>query len=440
MSQSDTYIPHETAMQQAWRFMLGNTRRLNTAQGNAVSVCDAGKLNIGPGPDFRDARLRIDGDEWVGCVEMHRHASDWHRHGHDGDAAYRNVILHVVGCDDCRITREDGTEIPQAVMRVAPGFVEMFNGLLNEPHYVLPMCGRSLPAVADIFKTDWLTALAFERMQRKADDVAAILRATAGDWLQTAFVTLARGLGFGVNADNMERMARSVPYKILLRHSDDLDAVEAILFGQAGLLDTASPADAHEAQLVNEYRFYAHKYGLTPIDNPVWQTNARNMANTPWRRIALLARLVCRHGSDLGSILSENTDIEFFRSVMNIDMSDYWAYAFAFGRTGGSRMAALGRQSRDLLIINVLAPLIYCRGLASGRPELLDGAIRLWERVDGERNSITRGFEEHGIPADNAFTSQALIQLHRGYCERRRCPDCRLGHRILSSFVSLGDR
>ncbi len=437
MGTSPCVIPNEIAMQQAWRFRLWGTGRLMSSQGKTVEVVEAGKWNTGPGPDFTDARIRVDGKVWAGCIEIHRHAADWYRHGHDRDHAYDNVVLHVVGDDDCRVSRPDGTEILQTVMQIGNGFAGMFNGLLNGGRLVLPMCGDALEGVRDIFKTDWLTALAFERLNRKADDIAKHLAMTSGNWFQAVFITLARGLGFGSNADNMERMARSIPFKTLLRHSDNVEAVEALLFGQAGLLNADAPSDEYEQNLVREYAFYARKYDLTPIDRPLWRMSVRSVANTPHRRIALLAKLVCAHGTDLGSRLCEHRDPAEIRRFLNVDLSEYWAYHSSFGRQGSARMAPLGQQSLDLLIINVLAPLIYCHGLERCRPEQMDAAVSLWEGLPGERNSITRGFEDHGIKAADAFTSQALIQLHREYCERRRCLECRLGHRLLSSFITF---
>lgn len=424
-------------MQQVWRYRLWGTGCLKTSQGKDIQILEAGKLNTGPGPDFSDARIRVGDKIWVGAVEIHRRASDWHRHGHDGDPAYDNVVLHVVGMDDCRIHRADGAEILQTVMRIDDGFADMFNGLLVSSDYVLPMCGRSLGNVASIFKTDWLTALAFERMQRKAADIMARIGAEGGNKLQAVFITLARGLGFGINADNMERMARATPFRILLKHTDRPEIVEAILFGQAGLLNVVTPADEYERLLAREYAFYAVKYGLTPIERPYWQMSVRNMTNTPYRRIALLAALICRHTVDLGNSLCNKPDIDYIRSYLGINVSEYWAYSFAFGRTSATRMGALGKQSRDLLIINVLAPLVYAEGLANGNHTLMERAISLWDALPPEQNGITRGFAAHNVMAPDAFTSQALIQLHKEYCERRRCPDCRLGYRLLTQFISI---
>lgn len=429
--------PNENAMQQAWRFRLWGTGRLRTVQGAIVRIVEAGKLNTGPGPDFRDAKIEEDGQIWTGSIEIHRRASDWYRHGHDEDQAYDNVILHVVGEDDCKIQRKDGTEVAQVVMGIDNGFVNLFNGLLNNPSYVLPMCGNVLDTVADIFKTDWITALAFERIARKTNDILTRLNSESGNWFQTVFVTLARGLGFGTNADNMERVARSIPFKFLLRHTDNLEAVEAILFGQAGLLDEKNPRDEYEANLAREYRFYAQKYGLTAIEKPIWHLSVRNQSNTPYRRLAILAKIVCEHGTEIGSRLCEQAEIGYVRKFFNVKLSEYWTYSFSFGYTSANRMSSLGKQSQDLLIINVLAPLVYARGLEAGNAELLDAATALWEGVEGEKNGIIRGFEGFGIEARTAFESQALIQLHKEYCERRRCPECRIGHRLLSSYITF---
>ena len=432
--------PNEIAMQQAWRFGLWGTGVLTTSQGKRIRVIDAGKLNTGPGPDFLDAKLFVDDETWVGNIEIHRNASDWFKHGHDRDAAYENVILHVVGNDDSRVKRTDGSEILQVVMEIAPGFANVFNGLLNSNRLVLPMCGDMLDTVSTIIRTDWLTALAFERLMRKASDIEKRLRNEAGNWLQTVYVTLARGLGFGINADNMERLARCTPFKLLLRHTDNIETVEALLFGQAGLLNSESPKDWYETNLCMEYKFYAHKYGLKPLDKPLWQLSVRNTANAPHRRIALLAKIMCLRGMDIVRGLYEFKNVDEIRKFLNLELSEYWMYHYAFGRTVDKRMSPLGKQSMDLLIINVLAPLAYARGMEENDVELIDNASGLWEELEGEKNNITRGFEAYGVKTHNAFESQALIQLHKEYCERRRCPECRIGHRLLSSYIGFDNK
>ena len=438
MTSIATTPPRETVMQQAWRYQLWGKSHIKTCQGKTVEIVDAGKFNTGAGPDFKDARIRVDGKIWAGNIEIHRMASDWYRHGHHTDRAYDNVVLHVVGCDDCRVQSPDGNEILQTCMDVGTGFDSMFNSLLYNTRLVLPMCGDYMPTIKSVFKTDWITALAYERLYRKANDVLKRLEAESGNWLQTIFVTLARGLGYGVNADNMERTARSIPFTVLLKHTDNIETIEAILFGQAGLLNLETPRDEYEATLVREYKFYSHKYGLSSPGQLHWQHSSRSMSNTPWRRMAILARMVYNNGSRLGTSLYEAPSMQAIRDFLDIRLSIYWNYAFAFGRTSAMPMSALGKESRDLIVINVLVPIIFAHGLERGRYELLDAAVELLEKTDGEKNSITRGFRAVGIDSPDAFTSQALIQLHREYCERRRCLECRIGNLLLADFIHLG--
>lgn len=423
-------------MQQIWRFRLWRSDRAVTVDGRNIEIVNPGTYNTGAGPDFDNARIRIDGQMWAGPVELHLRASDWHRHGHDGDPAYRNVVLHVVLTDDTTITMPDGRVLPQLVMSVGNDFATVFDNLLQSPRLVLPSCGDRLDDIASVMKTDWLTALAFERLQRKADDVGQRLDTATGDWTQTAFITLARGLGFGNNADNMERLARSVSLRMLLKHSDNPETIEAILFGQSGLLSD-NPADDYEKTLSDEYRFYAHKYDLTAPADPVWRIASRNGANTPYRRIALLARIVATHADELGISLCENTSAAAVEHVFDIDAGPYWINHSAFGKTLSGKVAMLGKQSIDLLIINVITPLMYHRGRQTQRYDLMDGAVALLEKTQPENNAITRGFAKFNITAPDAFTSQALIQLHRGYCEPRRCLECRLGHRMLAQNIAL---
>lgn len=429
--------PNEYVMQQVWRHGLWKSGKAVTVEGQSVEIIDPGAINNGPGPDFANARIRIDGNIWAGSVEIHLRASDWHRHGHDGDPAYANVILHVVGLDDATVTMAGGRTLPQLIMRLDSDFIDTFNRLIAGPRLVLPVCGDKLPAIAPVFKTDWISALAFERLQRKASDVAQRLQSAAGDWYQTLFITLARGLGFGRNTDNMERLGRSIPYKRLLQHTDSPEAIEAMLFGQAGLLDIAAPADEYEATLVREYRFYATKYGLTPIDSPVWQLTSRNGANTPHRRIALLARIVCNRFFSLGINVFDNLDVETASRIFDVEPGRYWSSHTVFGRRSDRVLTGLGRQSADLLTINVLVPMVYHRGEQTGRFELMDKAIDILESIKPEQNAITRGFADFDVNAPDAFTSQALVQLHREYCERRRCLECRLGHRMLAQNISF---
>jgi hypothetical protein len=67
---------------------------LRTSNNEEVTVANVGQYLELAGPDF--LMLKIGNQMWAGNVEIHLKSSDWYVHHHERDAAYENVILHVV--------------------------------------------------------------------------------------------------------------------------------------------------------------------------------------------------------------------------------------------------------------------------------------------------------------------------------------------------------
>ncbi len=422
----------EDLMQYVWRFRLWPDLSMMTADGRRVDIIDPGTLNTGSGPDFFNAKVRVNGQTWAGNVEIHVRASDWHRHNHDNDPAYDNVVLHVVQYDDCAITRRvDGAVIPQVTMKCAADFADRYNAMVNNPLTELP-CACEIASLPSIVLTDWLTGLAYERLQRKSDDVLARLDSYHGDWNQAIYVTLARGLGFGTNADAMEQMARQLPLKTLLRHNDNITTIEALLFGSAGLI-ADQPRDQYEATLKQEYAFYCTKFGITPHQMPQWRSRLRPQ-NSPARRLALLARLM-QGGFELsGHVLNVTTAAEAM-AMFDIEPSAYWLTHYSFGHPSTATPHTLSQASVRLLVINVVAPILYAYGESADDATRRELAVQLLQELKPEQNSITNIFTGAGLACRDAFTSQAYIQLRNQYCLQRKCLFCRIGHRLLSRKV-----
>lgn len=422
----------EELMQYVWQYRLWPTGDMLTVTGERIEVLDPGVLNRDAGPDFFNAKLNIGGEHWVGNVEMHVRASDWMRHGHDHDRAYDTVVLHVVGVNDTQITRPDGSPIPQMVMRPDPNFSNSYQQLVNNPLLELP-CSPYLASMPGIYIQDWLTALAYERLFTKTDRIAALLEHYHGNWAEVAYVTLARALGFSTNSDPFELLAKSTPLKAMLRHSDSLTAIEAILYGQAGLL-REELADPYYQQLQQEYAFYSAKYGLKPSANIYWKMARMRPQNFPHRRIAALATFIYQ-GFKLGSeVLNVETE-EQARALFDINLMGYWARHFNFTPTTAATVKAFSYSSATVLIINVVAPLLYAYGEAMGDTQRQECAIDLLQSLKPEINSIVDLYRRGGLVAQSAFDSQALIQLRRNYCQQRKCLFCRLGHKLLSAKV-----
>lgn len=416
-------------MQYVWQHRLWKSEDMVTNDGRRVRVLDPGLLNTNQGPDFFNAKVEIDGNLWVGNIEIHVRATDWKRHGHNTDKAYDNVILHVVEKDDAPVYRTNGERIPQVVLQVSPRFNESLNQLLNA-HTDLP-CSATLKDVPHITITEWIQALAFERMHSKVGRIRELYDLTRGNWEEVCYVTLSRNLGFGINSDAMERLARLTPLRLLHKHSDSLFQIEALLFGQAGMLDKPD-TDNYSKQLAREYSFLASKFSLKPMQGMAWKTFRMRPQNFPYRRIALLAHYI-HNGFNLMQALLDATDEKALRQLFSVELDGYWSTHYTLGKESNVTTRVLGEASIDIILINTVAPLYYAYGEISGKYEHQDRAIALLESLRPEKNSIVATFAAAGLKSDDALTTQALIQLKREYCDARKCIYCKIGHRLLAT-------
>ena len=420
----------EGLLQYIWQHKLWLSEDMVTGDGLKVRVIDPGLLNTDAGPDFFNAKVEIDGRLWIGNVEIHVRASDWKRHHHDEDPAYDSVILHVVEKDDAPVTRINGELIPQVELRVSPRFNECYDRLVNA-RVELP-CAARLKEVPALTVTEWIEALAFERLHGKVDRVRELYDRYNGSWEDICYVMLARTLGFGINNDAFERLARVTPLRLLHKHSDSILQVEALLFGQAGLLNGAHSDDSYYQQLMREYAFLANKFSLRPIEGSAWRLFRSRPQNFPYRRIAMLAQFV-QGGFNLMNDILNASDTKALRQLFDLELSGYWTTHYSFSKPSPSAGRALSNNSIDIVLINTVAPLYYARGEMTDDYEMTDRAIALLEDLRPEQNSIVTMFRNAGIKCDDALTSQALIQLRRNYCEARKCIYCRLGHRLLAT-------
>jgi hypothetical protein len=420
----------EGLLQYIWQHRLWLSEDMVTNDGRRVRVIDPGLLNTDAGPDFFNAKVEIDGRLWVGNVEIHVRASDWKRHHHDEDPAYDSVILHVVEKDDAPVTRINGEIIPQVELRVSPRFNECYDRLVNA-RVELP-CAARLKEVPQLTVTEWIEALAFERLHGKVDRVRELYDRYHGSWEDICYVMLARTLGFGINNDAFERLARVTPLRLLHKHSDSIVQVEALLFGQAGLLSGAHNAESYYQQLTREYAFLANKFSLRPIEGTAWRLFRSRPQNFPYRRIALLAQFV-KGGFNLMNDILNAQDTKALRQLFDIELSGYWTTHYSFGKPSPNTGRALSNSSIDIVLINTVAPLYYARGEMTDDYQMTDRAIALLEDIRPEQNSIVTMFKSAGIKCEDALTSQAFIQLRRNYCEARKCIYCRLGHRLLAT-------
>lgn len=420
----------EKLMQYVWKHRLWRSEDMVTNTGKKVRVVDPGLLNTDAGPDFFNAKIEIDGHMWVGNVEMHYRATDWKRHHHDSDKAYDSVILHVVAKDDAPVRRTNGELIPQLVLEVSPQFNADYASLVGATIEV--PCATKIKQVPHLTIVEWVEGLAFERLHGKVERIHKLLDSFNGSWEDVCYVTLARNFGFGINNDAFERLARRTPLRLLGKHSDSVLQIEALLFGQAGMLDAQKPGmDSYYNQLCTEYAFLSNKFQLTPMEKESWKLFRIRPQNFPYRRIAMLAQFIEGGFRMMNRILEAEGEKEM-RALFEVELSGYWTKHYTFGKPNERATATLSRSSIDIILINTVAPLLYAYGELTGNYEMTDKAIKLLEDLRAESNSIVSHFVAYGIDCPDALTSQALVQLKREYCDARKCIYCKIGHHLLS--------
>lgn len=420
----------EKLMQYVWKHRLWRSEDMVTNTGKKVRVVDPGLLNTDAGPDFFNAKIEIDGHMWVGNVEMHYRATDWKRHHHDSDKAYDSVILHVVAKDDAPVRRTNGELIPQLVLEVSPQFNADYASLVGATIEV--PCATKIKQVPHLTIVEWVEGLAFERLHGKVERIHQLLDSFNGSWEDVCYVTLARNFGFGINNDAFERLARRTPLRLLGKHSDSVLQIEALLFGQAGMLDAQKPGmDSYYNQLCTEYAFLSNKFQLTPMEKESWKLFRIRPQNFPYRRIAMLAQFIEGGFRMMNRILDAEGEKEM-RALFEVELSGYWIKHYTFGKPNERATATLSRSSIDIILINTVAPLLYAYGELTGNYEMTDKAIKLLEDLRAESNSIVSHFVAYGIDCPDALTSQALVQLKREYCDARKCIYCKIGHHLLS--------
>ena len=417
-------------MQYVWKHRLWRSEDMVTNTGKKVRVVDPGLLNTDAGPDFFNAKIEIDGHMWVGNVEMHYRATDWKRHHHDSDKAYDSVILHVVAKDDAPVRRTNGELIPQLVLEVSPQFNADYASLVGATIEV--PCATKIKQVPHLTIVEWVEGLAFERLHGKVERIHQLLDSFNGSWEDVCYVTLARNFGFGINNDAFERLARRTPLRLLGKHSDSVLQIEALLFGQAGMLDAQKPGmDSYYNQLCTEYAFLSNKFQLTPMEKESWKLFRIRPQNFPYRRIAMLAQFIEGGFRMMNRILEAEGEKEM-RALFEMELSGYWTKHYTFGKPNERATSTLSRSSTDIILINTVAPLLYAYGELTGNYEMTDKAIKLLEDLRAESNSIVSHFVAYGIDCPDALTSQALVQLKREYCDARKCIYCKIGHHLLS--------
>ncbi len=415
-----------------WKYRLYN-KNLVTTTGVPVTVIRPGEQHSNAGPDFFNARVRIGETLWAGNIEIHVSASDWYRHGHQHDKAYRNVILHVVYEADSDIIISDLTTVPTVSLydQTNPEILKKYAGLRASQHYI--PCGNNLRVPDKLVLNNWLDRMLVERLEHKSLLIEQTLIATAQNWEETFYQLLARNFGFHVNAGPFEMLARSLPRRILMKHSDNPLQYEALVFGQAGFLQE-SFTDEYPSSLAKEFRFLAQKYKLTALDKHIWKLLRMRPANFPSIRLSQWANLIAGSRLSFSCFLGKDA-VSVMVQKLQIQASHYWCNHFLFDMPTAFNSRFLGEGSAWNLVTNTIAPMLFYYGKSRHEQQFCESAFNMLREAPPDINRITAEWKKYGVQADNAYISQALLNLYNQYCDYKKCLNCSLGTSILRDHV-----
>lgn len=422
---------HEDFLQYVWKNGLLKTNVLRTEGGERVEILDFGRQNTDAGPDFFNAKVKIGDVVWAGNVEIHLRAGDWYRHNHHVDHAYNNVILHAVEIIDKDVYAASGRLIPAVKLSYVEDLLFEYERLFKSRKKI--SCLDRFSDLDSITVSSWLNKLAVERLQQKTEGILDLLKYNKNSWEETFYQVLARYFGLNVNSEPFEYLAKNTPLKILLKNRHSEIAIEAILFGQAGMLNEEK-GDTYYSSLKKEYEYLKSKYGLTSIPHSLWKYLRLRPSNFPELRVAQFANLVFKSDNIFSKVL-ECGDVAELYSIFNVKASSYWNKHFSFNNSTVSKVKNLGKTSIDIIIINAVIPIIFAYGISHDMQNIKDKAIYWLESIKAERNRIVRQWENAGVNVVSAMDSQALIQLDKKYCDKRRCLYCDFGNKLLRKNI-----
>lgn len=422
---------NERLLQFIWQFQHFNKHQLQTTDEETLTIFFPGLLNTDQGPDFSQAKIQIGTTTWVGSVEVHINTSDWIKHGHQHDLHYEQVILHVVWQDDSKGDKPGNYPILELCNLVPKVLLSRYEQLVQQQGFI--PCENSIATVKNIVWQGWKERLLVERLSRKAAMVLERFDNNRHSWEDVFWWQLAANFGLKVNKDTFEAIARSLPVQLLARHRNQVQQLEALLLGQAGLLEEQSD-DPYVVMLQKEYRFLQKKYQLPEVHLPVYFLRMRP-ANFPTIRLAQLAMLV-HQSLHLFSTIIETNELAVIAGLFAIKPNDYWLYHYRFNQPTAYREKQLGTAMFNSIVINTICPVVFAYGMYHKQEPIKNKAVNWLLATKAEQNNIVDEFKQIGIRCKNAGDSQALLELKTQYCQEKRCLECAVGNSILKTTVS----
>ncbi len=414
-----------------WKYKKLPLRDLLTTKKEQLQIIDLGTHNHYAGPDFFNARLKINGQLWAGNVEIHLKSSDWYAHAHENDANYDNVILHVVWQDDISVFRSDNSEIATLELKqvISPDLLLAYRNLMDRRQKNFINCERLIGQIGGITWAHWLDRLYIERLESKSNLIRQHLQRSNNDWEQVLFSLLLKNFGSKVNAASFMGLADVIDFSVVRKLQQNVFQLESVFFGLIGLLDQKGIHDIYYLALSKEFHFLQRKFGLVTSVVPKPDFFKLRPHNFPTIRLSQLAMLYGKCPNLFSKTIQADT-LEAYYNLYSTEASAYWKTHFTFGKSSKQSTKRLTRSFINLLLINTILPLKYAHSKTQGQA-LNVPIVEVMTHIGKEVNQIIAHFEALGMPVRNAMEGQSVLQLYNEYCSKNRCLQCAVAQKLL---------
>lgn len=420
----------EDFLHYVWKHQLFSKTNLQSTEFNTIEIVFSGTHNTNSGPDFLNAKIKIDNILWAGNLEIHVTSSDWYLHQHENDTNYDTVILHVVWEDDVEVFGKNNLPLPTVNISklVANDLLLNYKKLYSKEQRWIP-CEKDIITVDSFVFDHWKERLFIERLEDKSVLITQLLNDSNNDYEAVLFKLLAKNFGLKTNAEAFLNFASSIDFTIVRKLQNDVFKLQSLFFGQTGFLEKKSE-EKYVIDLKNEYDYLKHKFSLKSIHNGQFQFFRMRPTNFPTIRIAQLASLYHKH-QNLFSKLIETSDLKIIYQLFSVDLDDFWKTHYTFQKVSSKSVKRITNSFVDLLLINTIVPLKFNYLKSRGEVDEAE-LLGLIQQLKPEKNSIIDKFKELEISFKNAFETQALLQLKNKYCAKKRCLQCAIGNVILN--------
>ena len=359
----------EDYLHQIWKEKRLLFHKIIPINATTIEVKKVGEYNENQkGPDFQFGRVKIDGIDFYGNIEIHVKSSDWYKHQHHTDEAYNNVILHVVLEYD-KPVYQNGFLIPTIELK---NHIELehYNkyklGTLIKNDFP---CQNLLTEIDPIYLESMKVRAYSERMMTKTK----LLQDANLPDKSIFYQLIATAFGTSINKQGFNELVQKIPHHQLKKIESPKQKFQ-LLMVEGGLIQRNRKSTS------------------------VWHFKRTRPSNFPDVRLKQFAQFVSRYDFDTSFIYLSALEIkaEFYKLIDN-----FWS-------NEDNHVQKINKSFSNLLIINAVIPFMWYISESIGDERLVDKAIEILENLPSEKNKYMVKWKKCSVDPKNAFDSQSL--------------------------------